>query len=516
VTSVDAPGRLEPVEELRLRELAVPIRPIGYVRTGYTDPDDVPIQSAHSPDEPGTLFLFDEFADGLADLAGFSFAFVLSFMDRAPDPGTVGPAALQPVPFLLRDTGRRRGVFATRYPVRPNRLALSLVRIESVSGSSVTFTGVDLVDRTPVIDVKPWVAGFDLPSGCAATEPIACGWYDELTSVPASAPAAGPITLVASALAGRGAYVARTVQLEGFGAAAVSEVAIVDRHGVRAGGVLGGALDAALRDEASGGTEAERARLLHLDVDQSGASRAGLACGGRATVVLQPLDHVPGRWWRARDERRAVALVTRLGRHQPTGSVAVEEEPPDPLLHSPGVEDALELLRAQRSAARIVETPDGPVLVEAHLPTPRLLVVGTASLAADIVGMGQTLGWDAHGVSDLDAALADVGELGPRDALVVLDHDVRSTGPVLAAALGGSVGYVGALGSRRTQRRRVDHLGELGVVAAELERLHGPTGLDLGAANRAETALSICAEIIRERSGRSGRSLRETTGSITR
>jgi xanthine dehydrogenase accessory factor len=516
MTNDGTAGRLDPAEELGLRDLPVPIRPIGYVRTGYTDPDDAPIQSAHSRHESGTVFLFDEFAAGLADLAGFSFALVLSFMDRAPDPATVGAAALQPVPFLLRDTGRRRGVFATRYPVRPNRLALSLVRIEAVTGCSVVFTGVDLVDRTPVLDVKPWVTGFDLPPGCVVTEPIACGWYDELTSSPDLSPSAGPITLVASTLAGRGAFVARTVQLEGFGAADVSEVAIVDRHGVRAGGVLGGALDIALRAEASDGHEHERARLLHLDVDQSGANRAGLACGGRATVVLQPLDQVPGRWWRARDERRAIALVTRLGRHQPTGSVAVEEAPTDPLLHAPGVEDALELLRAQRSAARIVETPDGTVLVEAHLPTPRLCVVGSAALTDDIVAMGRTLGWDAHRVTDVDAALADVGELGPRDAVVVLDHDVRSTGPVLAAALDGSVGYVGALGSRRTQRRRVEYLGRLGLGATELDRLHGPTGLDLGAANRAETALSICAEIIRERSGRSGRSLRETTGSITR
>jgi len=78
-----------------------------------------------------------------------------------------------------------------------------------------------------------------------------------------------------------------------------------------------------------------------------------------------------------------------------------------------------------------------------------------------------------------------------------------------------SVGYVGALGSRRTQALRREHLREIGVRELDIDRLHGPTGLDLGARTPTETAISIVAEILAERSNRTGAPLRTTTGPIS-
>src|SRR5215207_8663189 len=134
----------------------VQLRPIGYVQTPYTSLAETPIQTSRNPDEAWE-------ADG-----------------RGTRP-FVGDR-LRPVPFLLQDTGQRVGVFATRAPVRPNYLALSLVRVVAVRGNQVDFTGVDLLDRTPVLDIKPFAPHLDVPgytreSGWLAH--IRSGWYSQ-------------------------------------------------------------------------------------------------------------------------------------------------------------------------------------------------------------------------------------------------------------------------------------------------------------------------------------------------
>jgi xanthine dehydrogenase accessory factor len=111
--------------------------------------------------------------------------------------------------------------------------------------------------------------------------------------------------------------------------------------------------------------------------------------------------------------------------------------------------------------------------------------------------------------------LAKVGEdLGPRDAVCVLTHDHKFDVPAITAALETNVGYVGAMGSRRTHADRVRRLVEAGVDGSALERVMAPIGLDLGARTPEETAISICAEIIALRTGRSAPSLRDRDGPI--
>jgi len=112
--------------------------------------------------------------------------------------------------------------------------------------------------------------------------------------------------------------------------------------------------------------------------------------------------------------------------------------------------------------------------------------------------------------------LEKVGErLGPRDAVCVLTHDHKFDVPAIIAALATDVGYLGAMGSRRTCAERLERLAEAGAdmdtVAA---RLHAPIGLDLGGRTPEETAIAICAEVIAARTGRVSASLSDTTGSI--
>jgi xanthine dehydrogenase accessory factor len=155
------------------------------------------------------------------------------------------------------------------------------------------------------------------------------------------------------------------------------------------------------------------------------------------------------------------------------------------------------------------------VLIECWTPVPRLVVVGAAAVADALAAQAALLGWEPSIVANVDAAMAATQALTASDIVVVLEHRPSIATPVLAAALRGAVGYVGALGSRRTQEVRRTALLDAGVTEAELAQLHGPTGLDIGARSAGETAVSIAAEIIAVRSGRDPRPLRDTATRIS-
>lgn len=114
-----------------------------------------------------------------------------------------------------------------------------------------------------------------------------------------------------------------------------------------------------------------------------------------------------------------------------------------------------------------------------------------------------------------DRLLERIGsDLGPRDAVCVLTHDAKFDVPAIVGALPTRVGYLGAMGSRQTHQRRVERLLEEGVTPSELDRVRSPIGLDIGGRTPEETAVSIVAEIIALRTGRSAPSLSEGKGSI--
>jgi tRNA-Thr(GGU) m(6)t(6)A37 methyltransferase TsaA len=150
---------------------ACPLDTIGIVRTGRTAPESTPVQSTWNQTEHGVVDIHPQFAEGLSGLDGFDYAWLLTWLHLSPDPAE--PVSLTPVPILLRPQRRRMGLFATRSPRRINPIGLSLVRILEVTGRQVRFAGVDLVDGTPVIDLKPYVTRLDRPAG----DPR-CGWFD--------------------------------------------------------------------------------------------------------------------------------------------------------------------------------------------------------------------------------------------------------------------------------------------------------------------------------------------------
>ncbi|HKD97263.1 MAG TPA: tRNA (N6-threonylcarbamoyladenosine(37)-N6)-methyltransferase TrmO [Micromonosporaceae bacterium] len=138
----------------------IQLTPIGYVVTRYAEAAHAPSQSSENHRETGRVVLYEHFRDGLDGLDAFPYAWLLTWLHAQRDEQTVD---LRVVPRALESTGQTRGVFATRSPHRVNRLGLSLVRVVRVEGSTVHFTGVDLVDGTPVLDIKPWFASTDSP-----------------------------------------------------------------------------------------------------------------------------------------------------------------------------------------------------------------------------------------------------------------------------------------------------------------------------------------------------------------
>jgi tRNA (adenine37-N6)-methyltransferase len=149
-----------------------PLPVIGVVHSARSTPETTPVQAALNRGEDATIEIFEPFAEGLAGLDGFDFAWLISWL-HAPDGSDEDPPALTQVPFLLRAEQRRMGIFATRGPRRVNPIGLSLVALHGISGRHVRFAGVDLLDGTPLIDLKPYVTRFDRPDGVPR-----CGWFD--------------------------------------------------------------------------------------------------------------------------------------------------------------------------------------------------------------------------------------------------------------------------------------------------------------------------------------------------
>jgi tRNA-Thr(GGU) m(6)t(6)A37 methyltransferase TsaA len=138
-------------------------QPIGVVRSPFTRLEGMPLQSVAAREVRGTIEMNPELAPGLKDLAGFSHIHVLSHLHRG------APGGLEVVPFL-DDTVR--GVFATRSPRHPNPIGLSVFRLLTIAGSTLEVAGVDLLDGTPVLDLKPYVPEFD------AVAAERTGWLD--------------------------------------------------------------------------------------------------------------------------------------------------------------------------------------------------------------------------------------------------------------------------------------------------------------------------------------------------
>jgi tRNA-Thr(GGU) m(6)t(6)A37 methyltransferase TsaA len=134
-----------------------------------------------NPDDEGTIDLDPRYVNALDGLSEFSHLWLLTWL---ADEGTPKEPELRQVPFLLRRTPRLIGILATRGPKRPTPIGLSLVRLVAIEEATVRFRGVDMLDGTPLLDIKPYVSRLDLPVG-----DVRCGWFDTVTFGEGSTPA---------------------------------------------------------------------------------------------------------------------------------------------------------------------------------------------------------------------------------------------------------------------------------------------------------------------------------------
>jgi tRNA-Thr(GGU) m(6)t(6)A37 methyltransferase TsaA len=128
-------------------------RPIGIIHTPFKTPEGTPIQPQGASGVEGTVEVFSEYVEGLADLQGFSHIIIIYHFHLAK------PFSLQVKPFL---DDKPHGLFATRAPSRPNPIGISVVELMEIDNGRLHIRGIDVVDKTPLLDIKPYVPDFDV------------------------------------------------------------------------------------------------------------------------------------------------------------------------------------------------------------------------------------------------------------------------------------------------------------------------------------------------------------------
>jgi tRNA-Thr(GGU) m(6)t(6)A37 methyltransferase TsaA len=140
------------------------MKPIGIIHSPYKQAKDIPIQGTFKPEVEAWIELKEEYSSGLKDLGTFSHAIILYYFHKSSQ------EQLQSRPFLEDE---QHGIFAIRSPHRPNHIGLSIVKITRIEENELHFGEVDVLDGTPVLDIKPYVKYFD------SRQNVVCGWIDK-------------------------------------------------------------------------------------------------------------------------------------------------------------------------------------------------------------------------------------------------------------------------------------------------------------------------------------------------
>ncbi len=295
-------------------------------------------------------------------------------------------------------------------------------------------------------------------------------------------------------VSGHGVWLVTVIETWGSAPRPPGALLAMRDDGLVVGSVSGGCVEDDLIDRIRKGERVAQPSLIHYGVSKEEAARFGLPCGGNLRLVQEPLqdtawiDEVLART--ARHE--LVARVVDLG----SGSVRVEP--------------------ARRGE---VFAFDGTTLRALFGPRWRMLVIGAGQLSRSLAQMALGLDfevtvcdpreeyhltWDVPGTTFSAAMPDDVAtemQLDPHTAVVAVTHDPKLDDLVLLEALKSPAFYIGALGSRGNTAKRKERLALFDLSGAEIERLHGPIGLDIGSRTPAEIAVSILAEIIAVRNG---------------
>jgi xanthine dehydrogenase accessory factor len=304
----------------------------------------------------------------------------------------------------------------------------------------------------------------------------------------------------------------------------------INEYGEFSGSVSAGCVEGAVIEEAMQVLKGGPARLLEYGISDDLAFSVGLTCGGIIHVFVEPLIQQPRE-----DAPGFEPIFTGIGLEDLFGRVVIlngEKAGSSALIWPDGrsvgrlpfeseneklLSMAREWIGAQKTG-RVeldLKAEKQDVWIEAFAPRPQLIIVGGVHIAIPLVNFANQLGFHTV-VVDARRAFANRERFPTADELVigwpsdalesmrihantfiaVLSHDDKLDLPALKTAIASPARYVGALGSRKTQLRRKEELLEMGATQEQLERIHGPIGLDLGAANPEEIALAIMAQVV--------------------
>ena len=297
---------------------------------------------------------------------------------------------------------------------------------------------------------------------------------------------------------GTGAVLATVVQTWGSAPRRVGSQLVISGRGDIQGSVSGGCVEGAVIMEAMDVLESGTGKMLEFGVSDEDAFAVGLACGGTIRVWIEPVGA-------ALPESLLADLVAARAAREPVAYV-VNTDTGERRLDRSGHESRFAMDRSGFE-------DDEATFVGIHNPPLRMVIVGAVHIAQALVKMARITGYDPYIIDPREAFASEarfpgetiltdwpdeaVDEIGldTRTALVLLTHDPKLDDPALERALTSKCFYIGALGSTRTHAKRVERLGKAGYTDDQIARIHGPVGLNIGAAGPSEIAVSIMAQI---------------------
>jgi xanthine dehydrogenase accessory factor len=302
---------------------------------------------------------------------------------------------------------------------------------------------------------------------------------------------------------------------------------------------IGGCVDARVIADAEIALATSQPRLLQVDLDNEDAWEMGLSCAGSLDVLIEPFDlettdstliHTYRAVRSAIERGRTVAIVTPL-KGGGERLLVFEDEHTD--LDDEVRQVAFDLMRKRKSATVSIGDPAVEMFFEVHGPPPTLIVVGAGHLSMPLVSLARDLGLKTIVVDGrprfatrerfpeadelligIPSEIAQTLSYNSSTFVVLTAHDYKYDLPVLKVVLPAGAAYVGLLGSKRRGKAIKEFLKDGGMDESLLDRLHVPTGLDIGADSAPEIALSILAEAVAIKSGRSGASLKKGGASL--
>jgi xanthine dehydrogenase accessory factor len=283
---------------------------------------------------------------------------------------------------------------------------------------------------------------------------------------------------------------------------------VVTRSGKMAGSVSNGCIEGAVFEEAQKVLKSHASKVAAFGVADDVAFEVGLACGGHIEVFIEPLGQVHQQ------------LIAKLQRNESA------------TLRTNLVTGEAELVEGRTPPGSELARREGDVFVEPFRRPAHLIIIGAIHIAIPLHRLAKLMGYrvtvvDARAKFATKERFPEADELivaWPDEAMqqlvidnssyvVILTHDRKFDLPALRSVLAKDAGYVGAIGSRKTNQNRFDALRNEGFTEDQISRVHGPIGLDLGGRGAEETALGILAEITSVRFGGSGSAMREVGAS---